>query len=65
MNDRTKLTDKPIDMDDVGYNESANPSFDTILSARLSRRNFMLGSASTGAMASLRRRLDGRASRLQ
>jgi uncharacterized protein len=51
MNDRTKLTDKPIDMDDVGYNESANPSFDTILSARLSRRNFMLGSASTGAMA--------------
>jgi secreted PhoX family phosphatase len=51
MNDRTKLTDKPIDLDDIGYNESTNPSFDTILSARLSRRNFMLGSASTGAMA--------------
>lgn len=51
MNDRTKLTDKPIDLDDVGYNESANPSFETILSARLSRRNFMLGSAGTGAMA--------------
>ncbi|MGK2952019.1 MAG: PhoX family protein [Thiobacillus sp.] len=51
MNDRTKLTDKPIDLDDVGHNESANTSFETILSARLSRRNFMLGSASTGAMA--------------
>lgn len=51
MNDRTKLPGKPIDPDDIGYNESANPSFETILSARLSRRNFMLGSAGTGAMA--------------
>jgi hypothetical protein len=51
MNDRTKLTDNSIDPDDVGYNESPSPTFESILSARLSRRNFMLGSAGTGAMA--------------
>jgi secreted PhoX family phosphatase len=49
MNDRTKPT--KIDPDDIGHNESANPSFDGILAARLSRRNFMLGSVGTGAMA--------------
>ena len=49
MNDRTKPA--KIDPDDIGHNESANPGFDTILAARLSRRNFMLGSAGTGAMA--------------
>lgn len=49
MNDRTKPA--KIDPDDIGHNESANPSFDTILAARLSRRNFMLGSVGTGAMA--------------
>jgi secreted PhoX family phosphatase len=49
MNDRTKPT--KIDPDDIGHNDSANPSFDTILAARLSRRNFMLGSVGTGAMA--------------
>ena len=49
MNDRTKPT--KIDPDDIGHNESANPSFDSILAARLSRRSFMLGSVGTGAMA--------------
>lgn len=49
MSDRTKPT--KIDPDDVGYNESTNPSFDAILQARLSRRNFILGGAGTGAMA--------------
>lgn len=49
MKDRTKPT--KIDPDDIGYNESANPSFEGILAARLSRRNFMLGSVGTGAMA--------------
>jgi len=51
MNDRTNLPARPADPDDIGYNESNNPSFDSILTARLSRRNFMLGSAGTGAMA--------------
>lgn len=51
MNDRTKLPARPADPDDIGYNESNNPSFDSILAARLSRRKFMLGSAGTGAMA--------------
>ncbi|HQS57489.1 MAG: phosphatase [Gallionellales bacterium 35-53-114] len=51
MNDRTKLPAPQIDPDDIGYNDSGNPTFDSILSSRLSRRDFLLGSASTGAMA--------------
>ncbi len=49
MNDRTKPA--KIDPDDIGHNESANTTFETILAARLSRRNFMLGSVGSGAMA--------------
>ncbi len=51
MNDRTKLPARSIDPDDIGHNTSANPTFESILAARLSRRTFMLGSASSGAMA--------------
>jgi secreted PhoX family phosphatase len=51
MNDRTTPPTRNIDPDDIGYNESSNPSFESVLKARLSRRKFMLGSASTGAMA--------------
>lgn len=53
MNDRTKLPATRIDPDDIGFNNSGNTTFDSILSARLSRRDFMLGSASSGAMAIL------------
>ncbi len=51
MNDRTNLPARRADPDDIGYNDSASPSFDSVLAARLSRRDFMLGSASSGAMA--------------
>ena len=51
MNDRTTLPARSIDPDDIGHNTSANPTFESILAARLSRRTFMLGSASSGAMA--------------
>ena len=51
MNDRTKLPATRIDPDDIGCNDSNNPTFDSILSARLSRRDFLRGSASSGAMA--------------
>jgi hypothetical protein len=49
MTDRDKPTKN--DPDDIGYNESANATFETLLAARLSRRNFLLGSVGTGAMA--------------
>jgi uncharacterized protein len=51
MNDRINLPAETIDPDDIGFNNSSNPAFDSILSARLSRRDFLLGSASSGAMA--------------
>ncbi|MDP2827090.1 MAG: PhoX family phosphatase [Sulfuricellaceae bacterium] len=51
MNEHHPLPARQIDPDDIGYNDSASPSFDSILAARLNRRDFLLGSASTGAMA--------------
>ncbi len=39
------------DADDIGYNTTENPSFNTVLAARLNRRDFVLGSLGTGAMA--------------
>ena len=51
MNDRANLPARPLDPDDIGYNDSNNPSFDSILAARLSRRNFLGVSAGSGAMA--------------
>jgi uncharacterized protein len=51
MNDRINLPAETIDPDDIGFNNSNNPAFDSILSARLSRRDFLRGSASSGAMA--------------
>ncbi len=38
-----------IDPDDIGHNESANPSFDSILQTRLSRRNLLKGSVGLAA----------------
>jgi len=49
--DPTNLSASNIDPDDIGYNDSANPTFESILAVRLSRRNFLLGSASSSAMA--------------
>jgi uncharacterized protein len=43
--------DSPNGHSDIILNTSGNPSFDSILNVRLSRRDFILGSASTGAMA--------------
>jgi len=40
-----------VDPDDIGYNTSANPTFESVLNARLNRRDFMKGSIGTGAMA--------------
>ncbi len=51
MNDRTLPPGRRLDADDVGHNDSANPSFDSILAARLSRRDFLGVSAGSGAMA--------------
>ncbi len=39
------------DADDIGFNTSANPTFASVLTTRLDRRGFMLGSLGTGAMA--------------
>lgn len=38
-----------IDPDDIGHNESANPSFESILQTRLSRRNLLKGGAGLAA----------------
>lgn len=51
MNNRFPPGKSPTEQDEIDTNVSANPSFDSILEARLSRRSFMLGSAGTGAMA--------------
>jgi len=51
MSDTTKLRATHVDPDDIGYNESSNPSFESVLAARLNRRDFLKGTASTGAMA--------------
>ncbi len=39
------------DPDDMGYNTSRNETFNAVLAARVSRRNFMLGAVGTGATA--------------
>ncbi|GAA5171549.1 PhoX family phosphatase [Viridibacterium curvum] len=41
----------PPAFDDEDNNTSANPHFDSLLAARISRRNFMGGAVGTGAMA--------------
>lgn len=51
MNDRTKLPTRKIDPDEIGYNDSGNTDFNSVLNIRLSRRELMLGSASSGALA--------------
>jgi hypothetical protein len=51
MKNRINLPASNIAPDDIGYNASANSTFKSTLAARLSRRSFILGSASSGAMA--------------
>ncbi len=42
-----------IDPDDIGHNHSANPSFNSLIAGRLSRRGLLRGGASTAAAAML------------
>lgn len=42
-----------IDPDDIGYNESANPDFHSVLATRISRRNLLRGGAASVASAFL------------
>ncbi|MES2185935.1 MAG: PhoX family phosphatase [Pseudomonadota bacterium] len=41
------------DVDDIGHNSSANPSFDSLIAARLSRRGLLRGSVGSAATALL------------
>ena len=51
MNKRIDFPIDKIDPDDIGHNTSANPSFDGVLQARLSRRSILRGSVGTAAAA--------------
>ena len=50
MSTKTIQSAAAIDPDDIGRNESANPSFESILQARLSRRNLLKGGVGLAAM---------------
>lgn len=41
MKDLKKSGSDMIDPDDIGYNESNNPTFESILAKRLDRRNLL------------------------
>ncbi len=47
MNKPRDLPVQKIDLDDIGYNDSANPHFTDILANRLSRRSMLRGSVAT------------------
>lgn len=49
MNQRVDLSLAPVDFNDENSNHSNNPSFDQILSARLSRRGVLKGGVGTAA----------------
>jgi secreted PhoX family phosphatase len=51
MNKRNDFLNKPADPDDIGFNDSANPQFDTVLQARISRRNLLRGGIASAAGA--------------
>lgn len=51
MNKRIDFPIDKIDPDDIGHNTSANPRFDGVLQARLSRRSILRGSVGTAAAA--------------
>lgn len=51
MNKPVDLPVTAIDPDDIGYNESSNAHFSSILNARLSRRSLLRGSAASAAGA--------------
>jgi uncharacterized protein len=51
MNKPADLPLSHIDPDDIGYNDSANPTFDSVLQARLSRRGLLRGGVGTAATA--------------
>lgn len=49
----TKPTPDMIDPDDIGYNTTGNPSFNTMIDARLSRRGLLRGGLATAGGALL------------
>jgi secreted PhoX family phosphatase len=51
MNKPADLPLSHLDADDIGYNDSANPTFDSVLQARLSRRGLLRGGVGTAATA--------------
>ena len=51
MNKATDLSVIAVDPDDVGYNDSSNAHFSTVLDARLSRRSLLRGGAASAAGA--------------
>lgn len=51
MNKPKDLPISGIDADDIGYNNSSNETFDSVLEARLSRRSLLRGSAASAAGA--------------
>ncbi len=53
MNKPVEFNLHKIDPDDIGHNDSTNPTFDSILAARLSRRSVLKGSAGSAAGALL------------
>lgn len=44
-------TSRRVDPDDTGCNDSANPTFESVLAARFNRRDFLKTTSATGAMA--------------
>ena len=51
MNKLTTPSVTAIDPDDIGYNDSPNAHFSSVLEARLSRRNLLRGGAASAAGA--------------
>jgi secreted PhoX family phosphatase len=51
VNKRIDFPIDKIDPDDIGHNNSANPNFESVLQARLSRRSILRGSVGTAASA--------------
>ncbi|WP_257448325.1 PhoX family protein [Archangium lipolyticum] len=51
MDERVDISKRGQDPDDIGSNDSGNPTFDSVLHARLSRRSILRGGVGTAALA--------------
>ncbi len=47
MNKRLDPANTRIDLDDIGYNDTSNPEFSSVMHARISRRNLLRGGAAS------------------